>query len=171
MMKDSMMTLSFRQTSASVFGVMLTLMSISCAARRPAQISMSSSEGSIVSTGATQKQRTPAETAASGRGCPVASDKKYGRSSDHPIKVGGDFLEGPRREREYLGVLRGPAGEVISFKRIGSTSHADSPLDMYEVTYAGLEKPVVLYLDEYKWSPPMVPMGFTCSGPIPLKAP
>ena len=34
-------------------------------------------------------------------------------------------------------------------------------LDRYEVTYPGLEKPVVLYLNYYDYERPKIPVGFS----------
>jgi hypothetical protein len=34
-------------------------------------------------------------------------------------------------------------------------------LDMYEVTYEGLEEPVTLYLDMYRREEPRAPTGFS----------
>ncbi|HWJ55973.1 MAG TPA: hypothetical protein VNR90_07130, partial [Vicinamibacterales bacterium] len=45
-------------------------------------------------------------------------------------------------------------------------------LDAYEVTYPGLEKPVVFYLDAYHFDDALkAPKGFTCAVPIGLAAP
>lgn len=72
----------------------------------------------------------------------------YGYTREEPIKVGG----GPRAEHTYLQRLRGPQGQQLRYERRGSV-HAPPPvgglLDMYEVTYDGLEKPLTLYLDMY----------------------
>ena len=45
-------------------------------------------------------------------------------------------------------------------------------LDRYEVTYPGLEKPIVLFLDAYHFDDALkAPKGFTCAVPIGLNAP
>jgi len=84
----------------------------------------------------------------------------------NPVRVG----RGPKAERAYLGSLRGPKGEAIEFKRLGSCCAFKTPnawvgetglLDRYEITYAGLEKPMVLYLDMYDHEKPFVPAGLT----------
>jgi hypothetical protein len=97
----------------------------------------------------------------------VASAQKpsgYGYTPEDPIKVGG----GPRGEHEYLQWLRGPEGQRLRYKRLGSCCGFTDPslplggglLDMYEVTYDGLEKPVTLYLDMYRREDPRAPAGF-----------
>ncbi|MFZ5878886.1 MAG: hypothetical protein ACOY0R_05935, partial [Chloroflexota bacterium] len=96
--------------------------------------------------------------------CPVSTDETYGYTADNPIKVGGDFLSGPQRERAYLDNLLGPNGELLSYERLGSTMGNDTILDMYEIS--GLDNPVVLYVDMYKYETLSAPVGFACSGPF-----
>jgi hypothetical protein len=83
----------------------------------------------------------------------------YGYTPEDPIKVGG----GIKGEHEYLRGLRGPQGQELRYVRRGSCS-APPPggglLDMYEVTYDGLEQPVMLYLDMYRRAEPRAPAGF-----------
>ena len=102
-------------------------------------------------------------------GCSISEDKTYGYSEENPIRVGGDFLEGPARERAYLENLLGPNGEILSYERNGSFTSGDTILDEYHVTGANLD--VVLYLDEYRYEPLQAPYGFTCAGEFPLSAP
>ena len=82
-----------------------------------------------------------------------ATDETYGFTERNPIMVGSDG-GGPQNQRRFLNALAGPNGEPISFKRLGSCCtfytknglFGDSGmLDMYEVTYEGLGKPVILY--------------------------
>jgi hypothetical protein len=76
---------------------------------------------------------------------------------------------GPLAERLFLSALRGPKGEEIQFTRQGSCCPFETPgsdlgtglLDVYEVTYPGLEKPLVLYLNMYDKGEVLVPAGFT----------
>lgn len=104
-----------------------------------------------------------------GSACMVSADPTYGYTESNPIRVGGDFLDGPARERAYLNNLFGPNGELLSYERKGSFSSGDTILDEYRVTGPGVN--VVLYLDEYKYEPPQAPVGFTCAGEFPLSAP
>jgi hypothetical protein len=80
----------------------------------------------------------------------------YGYTPAKPIQVGGGMESGRAQEHAYLGALRGPGGETVSFFRIGSCCQFESPrsrgparIDVYEVTYPGLLKPVLLYFDIY----------------------
>lgn len=102
-------------------------------------------------------------------GCSISEDKTYGYSEENPIRVGGDFLEGPARERAYLDNLLGPNGEILTYERDGSISSGDTILDVYHVTGANID--VVLYLDEYRYEPLQAPYGFTCAGEFLLSAP
>jgi hypothetical protein len=107
----------------------------------------------------------------SGSACPVSSDKTYGYSKDNPVNVGGDWLDGPARERAYLDSLSGPNGESVSYKRTGSLDHGSTILDEYRVMYTSASGPAILYLDEYSYAELMAPVGFTCWVTIPLSAP
>jgi hypothetical protein len=83
----------------------------------------------------------------------------YGYTPEDPIKVG----DGTRGEREYLKRLRGPKGQELRYERRGSCSGPPPDglmLDMYEVTYDGLKKPVTLYLNMYRREDPRAPDGF-----------
>ncbi len=101
--------------------------------------------------------------------CTVSTDTTYGYTETNPIRVGGDFLSGPARERAYLDNLLGPNGEALTYERLGSLPSGDTILDEYLVTGPGIN--VKLYLDEYIYEPLQAPAGFTCIGEFPLSAP
>lgn len=101
--------------------------------------------------------------------CPISTDQTYGYSEENPIKVGGGNFDGPSRERAYLDHLLGPNGETLSYERNGSTMFGDAILDIYHVTGTGVDS--ILYVDEYNFSEPQAPLGFTCQGSFPLSAP
>jgi len=101
--------------------------------------------------------------------CPISEDETYGYTEANPIRVGGGDFDGPPRERAYLDNLRGPNGEPISYSRLNSFESGDTILDRYEITV--LEESVTLYLDEYNYTEPQAPIGFTCAGEFPLMAP
>jgi hypothetical protein len=55
-----------------------------------------------------------------------------------------------------------------------STAIADdgiTMLDVYELQYAGLEKPIRLFLDFYHFVEPQAPVGLACATPIRLSPP
>lgn len=99
-----------------------------------------------------------------------ASGEDYGTTEAQAIRVAGLAGRGPASERAYLDRLRGPLGQSIEYERQGSCCAFETPrgiggiglLDMYEVTYDGLDEPVVLYLNMY--DPPegdlKAPAGF-----------
>ncbi len=101
--------------------------------------------------------------------CPVSADETYGYTQENPIKVGGGALGGPARERAYLDNLRGPHGEELTYERLGAFPFGDTILDIFEVR--GLVTPVILYLDEYSYTEPQAPAGFTCVAAFPLAPP
>jgi len=113
---------------------------------------------------------TPADTPSAGTGaCVISTDKTYGYTQENAIKVGGDDSGGPSRERAYLDNLAGPHGEPISYNRTGSLDSGDTILDAYEIS--GLGAKVTLYIDEYSFTEPQAPVGFTCLGAFSLTAP
>ena len=100
-------------------------------------------------------------------GEPTPKDSSYGFSAGSPIRTGkqrGGVLD----QTVYLESLRGPQGQVVTYKRIGSCcmfKTAEGPfgnglLDKYEVNYEGLATPAVLYFDMYNSEPLQVPNGF-----------
>lgn len=66
--------------------------------------------------------------------CPVSNDDTYRYTESNPIRVGGDWLEGPAREIAYLDALSGPNGEAVRYERTGSLPYGDTILDVYSVT-------------------------------------
>jgi hypothetical protein len=99
--------------------------------------------------------------------CTIATDATYGLTIGSPVKVGGDFNNGPARERQYLMALRGPAGQGLSIVRRGTVMAPDQTiLDLWEVSYTGLAKPIQIYLDEYHEEPLKAPQGLVCAVPV-----
>lgn len=94
-----------------------------------------------------------------------SEDNTYGYSEKNPIMVGGNS-EGPKNERRFLNALSGPNGEKIAYERIGSccpfktkNSEWGGMLDMYNVTYTGLEKNLIIYINMYDSDTLKVPVG------------
>lgn len=107
--------------------------------------------------------------------CPVSDDPTYGFTRENPIQIGGGALYVKAREQRYLDALRGPNGQPVAYKRRGSgpqnpeTPNTSTILDLYELTYDGLEKPINLYLDAYHFWPQRAPVGLGCGQPINLQ--
>ncbi|MFN8005901.1 MAG: 2-dehydro-3-deoxyphosphooctonate aldolase [Terriglobia bacterium] len=99
----------------------------------------------------------------------MATSKGYGYTKKDPIKVGNKDGSGSKNSRLYLNALLGPNGEIIQYERKGSCCPFKTPngimggglLDIYEVTYKGLGKPVTLYVNMYDSSELLIPVGLT----------
>lgn len=104
--------------------------------------------------------------------CEVATDPTYGLTQENPIKVGGGATTVVAREQRYLKALRGPAGQVVAFKRSGSLQGpARTMLDLYVLTWDGQDKPLSIYIDAYRWETPRAPQGLVCGAEIGLTRP
>lgn len=114
-------------------------------------------------------QFSTSEQSQAWNGCTIATDNTYGFTEENPIRVGGDFMDGPARERAYLDNLLGPNGETVSYERNGSILSGDVILDAYEITVAG--KRLTLYIDMYGFTEPQAPVGFTCIDDFPFSEP
>jgi len=98
----------------------------------------------------------------------MAQSKSYGYTKENSIKVGGakTLFLGPQNERKFLNGLTGPKGQPLNYRRLGSCcafplkGNSGGLLDVYAVTYEGISKPVLLYLNMYESGPLMVPVGF-----------
>lgn len=94
----------------------------------------------------------------------MATEKSYGRKKKNHIKVGSI-----RNGYVYISQLTGPNGEKVETTRLGSCCEVKSPnapfgkapLDMWEVKYEGLAKPIILYLNGYDYEQPKCPVGLS----------
>ncbi len=99
----------------------------------------------------------------------ISEDPTYGYSQENPILVGNVREYGMQPEYDYMKALRGPDNQSLTYKRLGSCCPFEteaSPwgggrLDIWEITYEGLDEPVHIYLNPYHYNRPMAPMGFT----------
>ena len=103
----------------------------------------------------------------------ISDDGTYGYTAENAIKVGNGvnpYQGGAANERRFLNALLGPNGESISYYRKGSCCPTPSQynqfgsalLDRYEVTYEGLQKPIILYINMYDPGDDLkAPKGFT----------
>ncbi|MDD3625984.1 MAG: hypothetical protein PHV06_01570 [bacterium] len=95
----------------------------------------------------------------------ISDDETYGYTPENPIKIGA-VNNGPMWIEEYLKSITGPSGEKIEFKQLGSYSEeaTDYPigpgaLEVYQITYPNLDKPLKLYFDNYNYVRPKAPKG------------
>lgn len=112
---------------------------------------------------------TPGLTAATSQ-CVEAVDPSYGTTPTSPIKVGGAPLYVADRSVKFMRMLRGPAGEPVHFKRLGSFDGPEGTiLDVWLVERVGLSQH--FYLDGYRTSEVRAPIGWLCSADTPLARP
>jgi hypothetical protein len=100
--------------------------------------------------------------------CPVSTDSSYAYTQNNPIRVDGGAFGGPARARAYFDVLRGPAGQTVTYVRVGSLPTDETVLDIYQLSYEGIGSPVSVYVDQYSFSTPVAPVGFICATPFPF---
>jgi len=99
-----------------------------------------------------------------------ASSDDYGFTETDPVLIGGGFSTGSHNIYSFLNALRGPQGQKVHYTRLGSCcpfKTQNSPLggtgllELYEVTYDGLDQPRRLYFNWYDAKEPMIPVGFS----------
>ena len=100
----------------------------------------------------------------------LSTDKKYGYDKDYPINV---FYKDTKDEnlnaQRFLDALAGPGGEKVFYKKLESCCPFPTKrdpigagfLDVYEITWVGLKRPIKLYLNIYEKGKLMVPVGFS----------
>ena len=111
----------------------------------------------------------------------VADDKTYGYSQHNPVKLGGAAEGEKAKHREaFFAALRGPKGQAVSYISNGTCCMFDldpagkstGELEVFLVSYPGIPKPVLLYLDHYHFETPKSPIGFGLTpGPSSPSAP
>ena len=103
----------------------------------------------------------------------VSDDPRYGYSEDNPIKIGvASFYLARNYPDKYFKSITGPNGQKVIFERIKSccpfkTVNSSEEnyqnvavLEIYKVTYEGLQKPVYLYINFFDEAKPVAPKGF-----------
>lgn len=126
----------------------------SCGAKNP----------KITSRGATHATKASNHTPFS-KISEYSKDKDYGLSGDNPVKVGDKSVKNQLR---YLASLAGPNGEELRYQRRGACCGYKSKngydgvalVDVYEVTYDGLNKPILVYISFYDSETLYIPQGF-----------
>jgi hypothetical protein len=99
-----------------------------------------------------------------------SKDKRYGYEKDYPINI---YYRGTKNDtinqKYFFNALAGPKGEKITYTKLENccpfpTKSSDIGagfLDVYEVTWDGLKKPVVLYVNIYERGLLLVPVGLS----------
>ncbi|MFP9100534.1 2-dehydro-3-deoxyphosphooctonate aldolase [Flavobacterium sp. RHBU_24] len=99
----------------------------------------------------------------------ISSDKHYGYDQDYPVNLG--FLPakmGDMNVKRYFGALTGPNGEAITYTKTESCCPFPTKndamgaglLDIYEVSWNGLGKPKIIYINIYEKGAVKAPAGF-----------
>lgn len=99
-----------------------------------------------------------------------ATDKKYAYDQDYPVNVGFTSLEdGNNNQIRFLNALAGPNGEKIKFEQKDSccpfptkkSEMGAGTIDVFEITWEGQSKPILLYINKFEKGELMIPVGFT----------
>ncbi|MEK9137685.1 MAG: hypothetical protein AAB393_11235, partial [Bacteroidota bacterium] len=98
-----------------------------------------------------------------------ANKKGYALSEDNPVMLGSpEGRSRPKTLFAYMDRLQGPNGEKVTYHRIGTCCEFKTPhalfgtagiLEVWEVTYDGLPKPMRLYINVYDQGEVLAPEG------------
>jgi len=100
----------------------------------------------------------------------LAPDSNYGYNKDYPINLGFENEKySPKNITYFFNTLEGPNGEKISYKKIDNCCPFPSKrsvvgagtLDVYQISFEGSDKKVVLYFNIYDKGKVYCPKGFT----------
>ncbi len=100
----------------------------------------------------------------------IANDPKYGFDSDYPVNVGfTNVADGNANQVRFLSSLAGPNGEKLKYRIKESccpyptkkTEMGAGTIDIFEITWDGLKKPILMYINKYEKGQLMIPMGFS----------
>jgi hypothetical protein len=98
-----------------------------------------------------------------------SKDKKYGYDPDYPVNV---YFRSSKDEninaQRFLNALSGPNGEKISYSKVDTccpfpskkTDMGAGFVDIYEISWQGLSKPIRLYINIFEKGALQVPIGF-----------
>ncbi|MEL1247653.1 2-dehydro-3-deoxyphosphooctonate aldolase [Flavobacterium helocola] len=104
-----------------------------------------------------------------------ATDSKYGYDQDYPINIG--FIHEKQEDiniQYYFNGLEGPNGEKISYKKVDTCCPFPSKnslmgagtVGIYEVTFEGSNKKVMLYFNIFEKGKILCPKGFVIKKPV-----
>ena len=104
-----------------------------------------------------------------------AADSKYGFDEDYPVNIG------PLRENQetiniqnYFNGLEGPNGQKSNFQKIDTccpfpsknTTMGAGTIGIYEVTFEGDSKKMIMYFNTFEKGKIVCPKGFKIKNPI-----
>ena len=99
-----------------------------------------------------------------------ATSKKYGYDPDYPVNVNFTSVEdGYNNQMRFLNGLAGPKGEKISYTLKESccpfptkkTETGAGTIDIFEITWPGQTKPIILYINKFEKGELLIPLGFS----------
>ena len=104
-----------------------------------------------------------------------ATDNKYGYDQDYPINIG--FIHEKQEDiniQYYFNGLEGPNGEKISYKKVDTCCPFPSKnslmgagtVGIYEVTFDGSNKKVMMYFNIFEKGKILCPKGFAIKKPV-----
>lgn len=104
-----------------------------------------------------------------------ATDSKYGYDQDYPINIG--FIHEKQEDiniQYYFNGLEGPNGEKISYKKVDTccpfptknSLMGAGTVGIYEVTFEGSNKKVMLYFNIFEKGKILCPKGFVIKKPV-----
>ena len=106
-------------------------------------------------------------TAASSK-CESSTDDTYGRFVSRAIRIGGR-MDGHNRIKQYLNVLRGPAGQGMRYEFSGPVMLGGKIIEGVEVRHGGLAESERLYFDTTAEDRLIAPRASTCTAPLTVK--
>ncbi len=99
-----------------------------------------------------------------------ATNKKYAYNPDYPVNVGFTTLEDAANNQiRFLNALAGPKGEKIKFEQKESccpfptkkTDTGAGTIDIFEITWEGQTKPILLYINKFEKGELLIPIGLS----------
>jgi hypothetical protein len=99
-----------------------------------------------------------------------ANDSKYGYNQDYPINLGFENEKfSPKNIPYFFNALTGPNGEKIQYEKVDSccpfptkkSVMGAGTLDIYQVTFEGSDKKILLYINIYEKGKVLCPKGFS----------
>lgn len=99
-----------------------------------------------------------------------SNDMRYGYNPDYPVNIYyASALDENINQPRFLNALAGPNGEVIKYRKLQSCCPFPSKnaasgaglLDVYELSWLGLKKPIKIYINIYEKGFVMVPKGLS----------
>jgi len=97
-------------------------------------------------------------------------DGKYGYDMDYPINLGFENEKySPKNVEYFFNSIGGPNGEKISYEKIDTccpfptkkSAVGAGTLDIYQISFEGTEKKIILYLNIYEKGKVLCPKGFS----------